>query len=544
MEQTLFFGGRIITVDEPFSTAEAVLVDRGRILAVGGLADVRRKAAPGIVERDLAGRTMIPGFVDPHGHFPDSGFNALFKADLSPPPLGDCGDLAEVLDRLADKTRATPDGEWVLGALFDPDAIVEGRFPTRDELDGITARHPVWISHFTGHAGAANFAALVIRGVDESTPDPVGGALGRSLATGRLDGRLTGKPAMRELGENEFMMNRRRFMAAVERAGREYLSEGVTLAQNAWAPERTLSWFRDLASETGNGRIGVMVLPAGFLEPRLSRGELGFDFPKSDSVLFGPRKLFADGSLHVQTALLTTPYHVPLCSDEGRPREPAITADGLFAEFFPLNDAGFQVHIHANGDAAADIVLDVVARALDLSPRADHRHTIVHAQTLRRDQLDRMADLGVSASFFSAHIHYWGEFHRKVTLGPERAENISPARWAVESGVRFTIHNDTTVTPMLPLHLMWCAVKRETAAGRVLGRQQRISAQRALRAHTIDAAWQVFQERERGSIEAGKRADFAILSANPLDDDAAIRGISVLETIIGGTTAYSRSAGV
>ena len=541
--QTLYFNGNILTVDENFTIAEAVLTGGGRILAVGKLADVEAQALAGAKRHNLAGRTMIPGFVDPHGHFPDSGFLALFRVDVAPPPIGNCDSLEKLFERLAERVRKTPPGDWIIAARFDPAGFSGARYPTRDELDRVSTRHPIWLSHFTGHAGVANSLALAFRGVDESSADPAGGMLGRIHESGRLDGLLTGMAAMGALGDTEFMMNLERFHAAVKLASEEYLSEGVTFAQNAWAPETLLKYFCDLATKPDDGRVGVMVLPAGFLEPQFTNGELGFTDPASQSVIFGPRKLFADGSIHIQTACLTKPYHRPLNGDPSYCCKPSITVEDMCKRMLPLHNAGFQLHIHANGDATADIVLEAMARVLEHTPRDDHRHTLIHAQTLRADQLDRLAELGMSVSFFIAHVHYWGEYHHDVSLGPERAANISPAGWAAERGLRYTIHNDTTVTPMLPLHLMWCAVQRMTTAGRVLGPHQRISAREALKAHTIDAAWQVFQESERGSIEVGKRADFSILSSDPLGSDDAIRDISVLETILGGRVVYKRAQG-
>ncbi len=538
MRQTLYFNGIVLTMNEYRSEAEAVLTEGGHIVQVGNFEEVAWQAKPGCARRDLRGCAMVPGFIDPHGHFPDSGIMSLFKVDLAPPPLGDCRSLAMALERLSSQAEATPEGEWVLGAMFDPAGVPERRFPTRDELDEVSGTHPVWTEHFTGHAGVANSLALAWRGVDESSPDPDGGRLGRDHPGGRLTGLLEGMSAMGALGDTEFGIGPAEFRKAAANAGREYLSKGVTMAQNSWAPKTLLRYFVDLAENPLPTMPDLVVLPAGHLEPELSENRLDFALLESASVRFGPRKLFADGSLHVQTACLTEPYFKPLNGDAGHRCEPSISAEGMFKQILPLHEAGFQVHIHVNGDATADIVLDAFDRVLDAVPRSDHRHTLIHAQTVRKDQLDRMAQLGVSASFFPAHIYYWGEYHREVSLGPARAENISPARWAVESGVRFTIHNDATVTPTLPLHLAWCAAERKTNRGRVLGEDQRLTPLEALKAHMIDAAWQVFAEAERGSIEVGKRADFAILSGNPLDAGDGLKDLRVLETVLAGESVY------
>ncbi|MDH3666226.1 MAG: amidohydrolase [Paracoccaceae bacterium] len=538
MAQTLYSNATILTVDGNDRVVEAVLAEGGTIREVGSFAEVESAAGPGATRRDLCGRTMIPAFIDPHGHFPDSGYLGLHRADLSGPPIGDCRTLSEAFGRLRDRAAATPLGEWVIGVLFEPGGAAENRFPTRAELDAVSTDHPVWVIHFTGHAGVGNSLALAARGVDRDTPDPAGGWLGRDPASGELTGLLKGMAAMGELGDSEFQVTYDRFRTAYRAAADEYLSQGVALAQNAWATEALLGYFLRLARE-GDAEIETLVLPAGFLEPDFTDGRLGLAPPADGSgILLGPRKFFGDGSFHIQTACITEPYYKPLNGEPGYCCPVSITREEMARDIGRIHRMGYQCHIHANGDATSDVILDAIEDVLAEDPRDDHRHTLIHTQVLREDQLDRMMRLGVTASFFPAHLYYWGDFHRDVTFGPDRVRNICPTRWAVDRGMRFTIHNDAQVTPTRPLHLMWCAVNRSSVSGAVLGPEQALTPREALRAHTIDAAWQVFQDHTRGSIEPEKRADFAILSGNPLDDPAEIRHIEVLETIVRGKTAY------
>ena len=535
--QVLYRGGTILTMDDAVTEAEAVLTEGERIAAAGAEEELRVRTDPHAAVVDLAGRTMLPAFIDPHGHFPDPGFISLFRVDLAPPPRGDCLDMATVLVRLGDRVAMTPDGEWVMGVLFDNTAIAERRMPTRAELDGVSTRHPIWVLHASGHNGVANSCALEKRGLHGGTPDPRGGRFGRDPETGALSGLIEGISAMGRMGDTEFLIDRARFWQGFAACRDEYLAQGVTFAQNAWATREMLDHFNSLPAGQDPG-IDLMLLPVGELEPGLSSGPEALDWRAAPYFTLGPRKLFTDGAFQLQTAYLSAPYHRPAnpASPRGMPyAEPAT----LGAEVTKLHRMGFQIHCHCNGDAGADMLLDAVEAALDAYPREDHRHTLIHGQVLRDDQMARMARLGMTVSFFSAHIHYWGDRHFDTFLGPERAARISPAASAERHGLRYTLHNDASVTPTRPMHLAHCAVNRRTSSGRLLGEDERIPAASALRAQTIDAAWQVFQEHERGSIAPGKLADFVILDINPLDCPGHLDRYTAVQTIRRGRVAFT-----
>lgn len=536
MTTTLYFNGPILTMDGENSMPEAVLTDGDTITAVGTLADLRARCPEGAVERDLDGQTLIPAFLDPHGHFPDPGFIRLFRADLSSPPRGDCPDMATALERLRAKAAETPVGEWVMGVLFDNTAIAEGRMPTRAELDDVSRDHPVWVIHASGHNGVANSLGLARHGVDRTTPDPLGGRFGRDPETGALTGLIEGISAMGALGDTDFLIDQDRFWAGFNATRDEYLEHGVTYAQNAWTSRKMLEHFASLPADQDPG-YDIVLLPIGEEEPGMTKGPDAVPWPGNPHFTIGPRKLFTDGAFQLQTAMLSQPYHKPIDPDHPCGMSYA-DADVHRAEVKRLHDLGYQIHCHCNGDAGAEMFIDAVEQALEGNPRADHRHTIIHGQTLRDDQLQRMARLGITVSFFSAHIHFWGDLHHEVLLGPERANRISPAASAERFGVRYTLHNDASVTPVRPIHLAHCAVNRRTVSGRLLGEVQKIPVMSALRAQTIDAAWQVFQEGERGSIEPGKLADFAILSRNPLNDPDRLTDTRVTETIRRGQTVF------
>jgi predicted amidohydrolase YtcJ len=272
----------------------------------------------------------------------------------------------------------------------------------------------------------------------------------------------------------------------------------------------------------------------------LLNGDYEADSHRSERLIPAAVKIIADGSIQGFTGYLGKPYHTPFKGDAAYRGYPAVPRDDLFEQVAALHGAGHQLAIHGNGDAAIDDILDAFEAAQQANPVADPRLILIHAQMARRDQLERMKKLGVTPSFFSAHTWYWGDRHRDIFIGPERAALISPARWAREAGLRYSVHLDTPVVPMEPLQAVWSTVQRRTYGGDVLGPEQRVSVMEALRAVTIDAAWQVFEEDRIGSLEPGKLADLVILSANPLAHPEDMRELQVQRTLVGGVTIYRR----
>ena len=248
-------------------------------------------------------------------------------------------------------------------------------------------------------------------------------------------------------------------------------------------------------------------------------------------------KITQDGSLQGYSGALTEGYH-DRPDETGMLLIPQPTFDAVVAQALA---AGIQVGTHANGDRAIDSTLDAYERALEQHPVEDHRLRIEHCQSVREDQLDRIARLGVHVPFFNLHVYYWGTRHRDRFLGPDRGPRISPLRSAQQRGITFVGHSDWWVTPVDPLFNVHVAVNRNTREGDTLGPDERISVDQALRAMTSDAAWQLRLEEQVGSIEPGKLADLVILSENPLDYDGDLRNIQVERTLIGGVTIYEKA---
>lgn len=533
----LYVGGSIVTMDPQNRVVEALAVDGDRIVSTGSRAELRAWAEDAGAEViDLEGRTIVPGFIDAHGHFPGAGLTAVF-VDLNSPPIGSVESIENLVTLLSQRAAETPEGEWILGIGYDDTLMLEQRHPTRHDLDRVSTRHPIGVLHISGHLGVANTAALEVSGISAETPDPQGGLIRREDAGGRPNGVLE-ETATQPI-TSRLVPGFVDVLRMLERAKELYLEQGVTTAQSGATAAGLVRLF-DWASWLGLVPLRLIVWPTPAAADSLLTGELEAGQWDPLRLRVGAVKMIADGSIQGYTGYLREPYRIPPGDDPFYRGYPRIPRDELIERVQRYHGAGLQLAIHGNGDASIDDILDAIELAQAESPRADARHIIIHAQMARDDQLDRMKRLGVLPSFFSLHTFYWGDRHRRIFMGPERAARISPAKSALARGVRFTIHCDAPVVPMEPLRLVWAAVNRKTRSDFTLGEAERISPMQALAAVTIDAAWQHFEEDVKGSLEPGKLADFVILSRSPLDDPETIDEIEVIETVIGGRTEYRR----
>lgn len=534
----IYFNGQILTMDVEKPRVDAISVRDGVIESVGDEAEVMLLVEDHSELIDLEGATLMPGFVDAHGHFPGSGRTA-FSADLNSPPIGTISSIEELLTTLAAFGEQRPEG-WLVGHGYDDTLLAEMRHPTRDDLDRISVERPIAISHVSGHLAVANSAALELMGIDESTPDPKGGHIVRdpnSPDQRRPNGVLE-ETAAREVSLKTLNIDATDAMRMTQLATNEYLKYGVTTASAGGMP-MGLGQMVGAVSNAGTMPLRVAFFP--LME------EIGDDLLSGDSRLSDfamarvevPRvKIIADGSIQGYTGYLTEPYHRPYKGDASYRGYPSVLRDDLFAQVAGLYEKRIQVAIHGNGDASIDDSLDAIASAAEKHPWPEARPLIIHAQMTRRDQLDRMKELNVTPSFFSAHTYFWGDRHVGIFMGPERAANMSPAKWAIDAGVRFSSHMDTPITPMRPLQAVWSQVERLSKSGALIGADQRIDRDAALRAVTIDAAWQVFMDDRIGSLEPGKLADLIVLSGDPLTEPD-VRDLKVLRTVIEGEAVYS-----
>ena len=535
----VYVDGVVITMDANNTVAEAMSVRDGRIEAVGSSEAILALVNEGTEVTQLRGRTLMPGFVDAHGHFPGSGQTA-FSVDLSSPPVGEITNIDALIEKLSAFGETRPDG-WLTGWGYDDTLLAEGRHPTRDDLDRISTTRPISITHVSGHLVVVNSAALAALGIDATTPDPEGGHIQRdpNSPDGLRPLGVLEETAAREVMMHTFDIGIMDAVRMATSAGREYVEHGVTLASAGGMP---MSAAKALGPLSRFNLIPVRVALFPLLEEVEASVASGEFRPESLAAgrVTAPRvKIIADGSIQGFTGYLKDPYYVAYRGDPTYRGYPSVARDTLIRQVTALYEKRIQVAIHCNGDASIDDGLDAIEAASKAHPWPEARPLIIHAQMARIDQIDRMVALNTTPSFFTAHTYYWGDRHAAIFMGPERAANMSPSAWAVAAGLRFSSHMDTPVTPMLPLQAVWSQVYRESKSGAIIGPEQRIDPMTALRAVTIDAAWQVFLDNELGSLEPGKLADLIILSGNPLEVED-MRELIVERTVVEGATVYSR----
>ncbi|PKN68248.1 MAG: amidohydrolase [Deltaproteobacteria bacterium HGW-Deltaproteobacteria-12] len=537
----IYINGDIVTLDKSNPQAEAVATMDDKIVAVGSTALVQKTAGPRTQIIDLQGKTLVPGLIEPHSHFSVYGPWVLLRVNLSSPPVGQIRNMKDLTDALRERAAATEKGMWVLGYGYDDTLLEEKRHPTRFDLDEVSPDHPIFISHVSGHFMSANSKMLAMAGIKKDTPQPAGGIIRKDPQTGEPDGVLEESAMMMiyailpplTMGQREELFLQ---------GARQYLKVGVTSGGDAGVVFPGPLGAQDLAlyqKTVADGSLKMrinMMIEANFLLKQCGGLKTGFG---DNRLKIGPAKIIGDGSLQGYTGWLTKPYSTPFKGDSNYKGYPVTTPEQLNPLVAELHNAGYQIAIHGNGDAAIDAAINAYRLAQKANPRPNARHRIEHCQTAREDQLDAIAELGISPSFFVSHTYYWGDRHRDIFLGPERGVRISPLKSALQRGIRFSIHSDCPVTPVSPLFCVHAAVNRLTSSGKVLGPEFRLTPEEALRAVTIDSAWQTFEEDIKGSIEVGKLADFTILDRNPLKiAPEQIRNIEVKEVVIGGEKVF------
>ena len=521
METTLYFGGPIVTLEEP-QYAQALVERGGRIAYVGDREEAERLAGPGARRVDLEGRALLPAFLDPHSHLLACAYARLQV------PLGECAGWGEIADRLSRhvQERGVQSGEWVKGTGYDQNALAEGAAPDRFCLDRACPNNPVVIQHASGHAGVFNTLALERLGA-------LNGDCGLERdGQGELTGRGEENPFLDLLGRIP-MEGLEDVLRAFQGAQEEYASHGIATAQEGLLQPVMAPVYQEIL------RRGLLYLDVNAYVPPADYDRLRGQFVQGVSDSPGifraaGMKIFLDGSPQGGTAWVREPYAGGGCGTS------TMTDGQVLSAFRQALDRDAQLLAHCNGDRAAEQYLTLLAQAEREAGKKLCRPVMIHAQLLGLDQLERVKALGVIPSFFVAHVYHWGEIHVK-NFGLDRAGRISPAGSALAWGIPFTFHQDSPVIPPDMLETIWCACVRKTKTGRVLGAEERIPVEAALRAVTQTAALQYGLERELGTLRPGKRADFVLLSGDPLrTPPEELKKLQVERTIQRGRTIWSR----
>lgn len=529
--QKLFYGGDIITMEGEGQYAEAVLIEDGLIKAAGTQAEAEALKGADCQMVDLKGKTLMPSFIDGHGHISMTAYYAT-RVDLTDATCFD--DIIQIIKDFRVKNDLTH-GEYILGYGYDHNFLKEKDHPTKAVLDQVSTENPIYIAHASGHMGAANSLALEKAGINADTPDPDNGVIARIAGTREPNGYVE------EGGMSLLMMSQQSvpldMMTLGEAAQDVYLANGITTVQDGASGEDLVKVFKGL-DMMGKLKLDIVAYPiVNNYGQEVLEANQDCLCKYLHHFKIGGYKIVLDGSPQGKSAWLTKPYE----GDKDYCGYAWLKEEEVEQCMKQAVDDNQQILAHCNGDAASDQFIRCYQKALRESknPNKDRlRPVMIHCQTVRDDQLDEMAKLHMLPSIFVSHTYYWGDVHLK-NLGQERGNHVSPAKAALDRGLIYNFHTDTPVVKPLMLHTIWAAVNRITRYGAEIGPDQKIGVYDALKGITINAAYAYFEEDSKGSIKAGKRADLVLLDKNPLKvDTMAIKEIKVLETIKDGVTVY------
>jgi predicted amidohydrolase YtcJ len=516
-------GGRVLTQDQGRPTAEAFAVKDGRFVAVGSTEDVRSLAGPDTEISDVGGMTVVPGFIDAHSHPSGAGLNALKNVNTN------LGAISRIRAALSERAAETPAGEWIIGYMYDDTKQEEGRPLNKWDLDEVSTQHPIVVGHRGGHTGVYNSKAFELAGVTAETPDPFGGHFFRE------DGQLTGKVAERAravfsglIPSGSTPEERAQGVAVI---CREMNAAGLTSVHQTGTSSADYRAYQD-AYASGDLTLRMYAMARGGTFPALNQAGIRTGF--GDAMLkVGSVKYAADGSASERTMAMSTPY-------AGRPDDFGIltmTQEEIHEVVEEAHRSGWQVAIHANGDVTIDMVLNAYERVQAQWPRPDARHRIEHCSLVNPGILRRIADGGFIPAPFYTYAHYHGE--KWIEYGEDKMEWMFAHRSFLDYGIPVAPASDHSPGPYEPLMAIQSMVTRKDFAGRVWGPSQRVTVDDALKICTVNGAYASFEEDEKGSISAGKLADFVVLAEDPHDvDPDRIKEIQVVRTVVGGKTVH------
>ena len=520
--EKIYINGDFLTLEE--DNIEAIYIKDNRIKKVGTKKDILNLKSNETEIVDLNGKTIMPSFVDSHSHF-FAVANNLLQVSLE--GAKNINEIQEKLLKYKEENNIEK-GKWILANGYDNNILEEKRHINKQEIDKILPDNPVVIQHKSGHNGIFNSMGLKLLNITENTQSPEGGKIEK------INGKLTGF-----LEENAFIENIKKvpmpeiedLVKMVGKAEKKYASYGITTVQEGMFTKELIPIYKKIVNDN---KLTLDVI--AFMDVK-AKNEIEYSFSKNirrykNRFKIGGIKIFLDGSPQARTAWMRTPY-----IDDENYFGYSTMSDKQVKEALTLAyKENLQILAHCNGDMAAQQYINCIK---DIEGNIEKlRPVLIHGQLLGIDQLKEIKKLGIIPSYFISHIYYWGDIHIK-NFGIERADKISPAGSSIKNNIIFTFHQDSPVIEPNMLETIWCAVNRKTKNGILLGKEEKIEVINAIKAVTINAAYQYSEENEKGSIKEGKLADLIILDKNPIKvEKEKIKDIKILETIKEGKTIY------
>lgn len=546
-QQTIYYGGDIITMEGDSAIyAEAVVQKDGKIIFVGSKEDAFKQYKGKAAEIDLQGKTMLPAFLDAHGHMYNVGFSALC-ANLLPSPDGPGKNIPRLVSTLIEY-KDSKDGKyvfnkmgWIIGSGYDDSQLEEKNHPKASDLDKVSTEFPVIIMHQSGHLAVVNTKALELIQYTAATKNPEGGVIRKDKngnPTGVLEEAAFFNAFFGILGK----MDDELAMECIKKGQEEYVKRGYLTAQDGRTTPDQLTALKSAAKKNAI-YIDIVAYPDITIgTDYISQEDYSPSHTYKNKFRIGGIKLTLDGSPQGKTAWLTKCYHVNPDGRKGCYEGYPIMDDAKATEYVKIAFKNkWQILCHSNGDAAIDQYIKAVDAAEKEFGYPDHRTVLIHGQTLRKNQIPDLVRLNIYPSLFPMHTFYWGDWHKESVLGSNRAEYISPCRDVLAAGLNLTSHHDAPVTLPNAMRVLDATVNRVTRTGKILGADQRLTPYEGLKTLTDWAAKQYFEEHSKGTITTGKLADFVIVDKNPLKiNSLEINTIEVLESIKEGKTIYTK----
>lgn len=522
--EIILYYGTIFTVNPKELTAQALAIADGRLLAVGSNADILKMATARTKKIDLGYKTVLPGFIDAHSHPAYSGLKHLKMVDC------DLRSIAAIQEAIKQRAAITPKGKWVEGFKYDDTKTIEGRKINMADLDAAAPEHPVRITHRGGHTYYCNSIAFKMANVDEATPNPQGGEFEKTS-----DGKLTG--CVKESAADVFdkiipdVSTRNERQEGVKIISKMMAKTGITSVTDAGGSPEDLQAYKD-ADEAGELSIRIYCMIRHLhIDKMIAAGvRTGMG---NEWVKIGGMKMACDGSISERTARLSQPYM-------GRPDDYGILVmdeEQMYPYAKRAYDAGWQIGIHANGDVGIDTTLKLYERLYKEQPKKDPRFRIEHCTMINDNLVQRMKTLGVIPTPFSTYVYYHGE--KMKAYGDERLKNMFALRSFLNAGIRPTQESDYPPGPFEPMMALQSSVTRTDIKGTTWGANQKVTVEEAIKIGTINGAYASYEEKIKGSLEAGKLADLVVLGRNPFKENpSTLINIPIERTMAGGKWVY------